>query len=295
MDIATQLAPYWPLLALGFSLCGALIIGFNQWAQLPGAQLVAWRWLGVAPLAVAALLVLPAPTSPMFYAVAALMGAGLAWADVLLFNASRVHGARLTALYIPLKMLLALVLWAAIDPLSLMPLMLEPWRLPLLMGGLALCAGALMFLRQSDASFKALIAVFPVAGLFALGDVVAKGALPDPTMGASGLAPVAGSAVAFLLTTVSVGSIGAVALHGWQTPKWPELWRSALFGAVLLASLTLLLVTLALAPNPGYVAAITMLSALWLAILARLRGAQENMWAGLGLLLGAICVAVGGH
>jgi hypothetical protein len=55
----------------------------------------------------------------------------------------------------------------------------------------------------------------------------------------------------------------------------------------------LLLVTIALAPNPGYVAAITMLSALWLAIYARVtKGEYNNWWSGLALLAGAIAVAV---
>lgn len=285
----------WPFLALAFSFCGALIVGFNQWAKLPGAHLVVARWLGVAPVAAGLLVVFPFPTDVGFYVVAAVMGAGLAYADVLLFNASRVHGGRLTALYIPLKMLIALVLWAVFDPLSLLPLFLQPWRLPLLLGGLALCAGALLFLRQSNTSLNALGAVLPVAILFAVGDVVAKHALPAPEVAPS-LAAVAGSAVAFLFTTVTVGSVGGIIMYGWPRMNAAEALKSALFGVILLLSLTLLLVTLALAPNPGYVAAVTMLSALWLALIGRfIHGENDNLWAGLGLLLGALLVAIGGH
>ncbi len=287
------LADLWPLLALLFSFCGALIIGFNQWAKLDGTRLVAWRWAGVAPLAGVGYILLPFPTDPQFYAVAALMGVGLAYADSLLFNASRTHGARLAALYVPLKMLLAFALWAALQPQSLLPLWAEPWRLPLLLGGFALCGGALAMLRTSDTSWTALGAIVPVAMLFALGDIVAKTALPPPT---GSLREIAGSAVAFLLTTSSIGALGAVLLQGWRTPSVGELAKSALFGVLLLGSLTLLLITLALAPNPGYVAAITMLSAFWLALWARVtKGAQENLWAGVGLLLGAMAVGVGGY
>jgi hypothetical protein len=283
----------WPLLALLFSGCGALIIGFNQWAKLDGARLVVLRWAGIAPLGALASLFLPFPTNPEFYAVAAAMGIGLAYADSLLFNASRQHGARLTALYVPLKMLLAFTFWALLHPLSLLPLWLEPWRLPLLLGGFALCGGALAMLRTSDVSWAALGAITPVAIFFALGDVVAKAALPPPSGAPAALV---GSAVAFLLTTSTVGALGGLLLQGWQTPTLPQLAKSTAFGVLLLASLALLLVTLALAPNPGYVAAITMLSALWLALYARLRhGAQENLWAGLGLLLGALGVALGGY
>lgn len=284
---------YWPILALLFSVCGAMIIGFNQWAKLDGGRLVVWRWAGVAPLAALAALLLPLPTSLSFYATAAAMGVGLAYADTLLFNASRTHGARLAALYVPLKMLLAFMLWAMLDPLSLLPLWLEPWRLPLLLGGFSLCAGALAFLRTSDSSLAALTAIVPVALLFALGDVVAKATLPPPS---GSVEAIAGSAVAFLFTTSTVGALGGLLLQGWRTPNWAELTKSALFGVLLLGSLTLLLITLALAPNPGYVAAVTMLSALWLALHARVRyGAQENLWAGLGLLLGALAVGLGGH
>jgi hypothetical protein len=287
------LAHFWPLLAVLFSLGGALIIGFNQWAKLDGTRLVVWRWAGVAPLTAAAATVLPFPTTWQFYAVAALMGMGLAYADVLLFNASRTHGARLAALYVPLKMLLGFTLWAIFNPISLLPLWLEPWRLPLLMGGFALCGGALAHLRNSDASWRALGAIVPVAILFTLGDIVAKLTLP-PASGS--LLAISGSAVAFLFTTTTVGALGGILLQGWRAPTGPELIRSALFGVLLMAAITLLLVTLALAPNPGYVAAVTMLSALWLALYARFtRGAQENLWAGLGLLLGAVAVAVGGH
>jgi hypothetical protein len=287
------MAEFWPLLALLFSFCGALIIGFNQWAKLDGTRLVVWRWAGVAPLAALAAIWLPLPTNLQFYGVAAAMGVGLAYADSLLFNASRTHGARLAALYVPLKMLLAFGLWAFLNPLSLLPIWLEPWRLPLLLGGFALCGGALAMLRSNDTSWVALGAILPVAILFALGDVVAKAALPPPS---GSLPAMAGSAVAFLFTTSTVGALGGILLQGWRTPGHAELIKSALFGVLLFASLTLLLITLALAPNPGYVAAITMLSAFWLALYARLRhGAQENLWAGLGLLLGALCVGLGGH
>lgn len=295
----TDIAAWWPVGALLFSGFGALIVGFNQWANLPGVQLVRWRCLGVWPLALLGALLLPWPSAWGFYATAVAMGVGLAVADVALFNASRVHGARLAALYIPLKMLLAFVGWAILAPTSLWPLVTEVWRLPLLLVGFGVCSGAMVFIRRSDASWAGLLAVVPVAVLFALGDVVAKLALP-PVQG--GLLAVAGSAVAFLTVTTTTGAVASLWLKEGDEaapltwPGWRTVRLAAGFGALLLTGLTLLLVVLALAPNPGYVAAITMLSAVWLAVWASWqRGERNNLWAGLVLVVGAMAVGFAGH
>lgn len=284
--------PLWPWLALGFSFCGALIIGYNQWARLDGRALVVLRVLGVWPLALLSTLFLPWPGDWQFYTVAAAMGAGLAYGDVLLFNASATYGGRLAALYVPLKMLIGFALWALLAPETLLPLLLEPWRIGALVLGFGLCGGALMFLRRADASWMALVAVLPVAMLFALSDVVAKAALGEVTA-QQGLLPVMGRTVAFLTMTSTVGAVGGLILGKPWKPTLREVLLAALFGVVLLSGLSLLLVTLALAPNPGYVAAITMLSALWLALMGYVvRREHNNWWAGVALLAGAVAVAV---
>lgn len=288
--------PLWPLFALAFSFCGAIIIGYNHWAQVDGRTLVTFRTLGIWPLAALSLLVFPWPTTPTFYLTAAGMGVGLAYADTLLFNAAATYGGRLTALYIPMKMLICFGLWTAIDPASLTPLLASPLKMALLMAGFCLCGAALLFLRRADASWTALMAVLPVALLLSLGDVVAKEAL-GPVTATSGWLAVIGRTVAFLTVTTTVGTVGGLAtggIHGFQVTL-SDILKSALFGVILLSGLSVLLLTLAIAPNPGYVAAITMLSALWLALWARFKhGERNNLYAGLALLLGAILVAIVG-
>lgn len=284
--------PAWPLLALAFSFCGAVIIGYNQWARLDGRALVVLRVVGVWPLALLSLAFLPWPQHASFYAAAAGMGALLSYGDVLLFNASAQHGGRLAALYVPLKMMTGFVLWALLEPESLLPLLLQPWRVGVLALGFSLCGGALMFLRRADAGWAALVAVVPVAVLFALVDVVAKAEL-GPVTAQHGLLPVLGSTVAFLTVTNTVGALGGLVLGKPWKPTGREVLLAGLFGVILLAGLSVLLVTLALAPNPGYVAAITMLSALWLAVLGYVRRKEHNnWWAGLALVAGAMAVAV---
>ncbi len=279
------------MLALVFSLCGAVIVGFNHYAQVDGAKLVVLRWLGVVPLAGISFLLLPWPTDVLFYGLAAGMGLGLALADKLLFDAAATHGGRLTALYIPMKMLLGFAAWGMLAPASVTMLAGEPWRGMLVLAGFAVCVYAFMHLRRNDASKAALVAVLPVAVLLALGDVVAKYALGVPQ---GGLGPVVGSASAFLTVTTTVGCAVGLLMAGRFVPTRREVVLSALFGAILMVSLSLFLVTLALAPNPGYVGAITMLSALWLAIHGYFHhGERTNWWSGLLLVAGAVLVAVG--
>jgi hypothetical protein len=284
----------WPFFALAFSFWGAVIIGYNHWAQVDGRTLVVLRTLGVWPLALLSLLFLPWPQDMTFYMVAAGMGTGLAYADTLLFNAAATHGGRLTALYIPLKMMIGFFLWIVIDPASATPLLAHPWKLAAVVAGFGACGTALMFLRKADASWTALAAVLPVALLLALGDVVAKEALGAVTA-EHGWAEVIGRTVAFLTVTTTVGSVGGMVLGGKIHFTWADALRSAGFGVVLLTGLSLLLLTLAIAPNPGYVAAITMLSALWLAMWAHFaHGEHNNIWAGVALVAGAMLVALGG-
>ena len=63
----------WPLLALAFSFCGSVIIGYNQWARVDGRKLVVLRVLGILPLSLLSLLFLEWPTDWKFYVTAAAM------------------------------------------------------------------------------------------------------------------------------------------------------------------------------------------------------------------------------
>jgi hypothetical protein len=282
----------WIILAFIFSFCGALIIGFNHWAHLDGTRLVALRGLGILPISLTAFLLFPWPTHLSFYAVAMVMGAILALSDKLLFNAAHTHGGRLASLYIPIKMLMGFTLWALFQPSSLLPI-LTPLKITGIAGGFLLCTYAMLAMRHEHASRAALIAIIPVAALLALADVVSKEALNTT---ATTLAEIIGSATAFVTVTTTVGSLAGFimgGLHKFGKPTSREVLLSAAFGALLMLGISLLLVTLALSPNPGYVGAITMLSSLWLAIHGYFHHKERtNWWAGLALLAGAILVAV---
>lgn len=283
---------WWPFGALVFSFIGALIIGFNQWAQLGTRELLAARFTGVAPLALLAWWFLPWPHDPWFYAAGAGMGLLLAAADWFLFRASAVHGARLAALYVPLKMLFSFGGWLVLAPQEMAMLAAQPVRLGLILVCFALAAYAMNGIRKNDSSWQALLAVLPVAVLFAVGDVVAKVLVP-PLAGIDFMATVGGVAAYLLATNVVCMLVGLLALRGMPRLDTRGWLQAAGLGALIYAGIGYLLVVIVAAPNPGYVAALTMLSALWLAIWARFVAREKNdMGAGLLLVVAALGVAV---
>ena len=286
-----MMADLWPLWAFGFSFLGALIIGFNHVFKVDGRALVVGRFLGVAPLAAVGFWLFPWPSGIDFYLTAFAMGVLLAVGEILLFDAAAVHGGRLAALYIPIKTILAFLAWACWA--QAWP---SDWRMVLILGCFGASAWALSHIRRTDASWRAVRAVIPVAVLFALGDVVAKAVLPPA---AGNLADMAGGATAYLLASnigaavVGLGG-GRDVVAALRNPV--AVATAAGFGAFLYVSIAVLLVTISLAPNPGYVGAITMLSAVWLAFWARWRqGEANNFWACMLLVASAAGVAVAGH
>jgi hypothetical protein len=283
-------ASLWPCLALGFSFCGAIIIGFNQAAQLPGHAAVVWRLLGILPLALISFLFLPWPHAWDVYAGAALLGVILAFSDVRLYRVSAVFGARLAALYIPLKIALSFGLWAAIAPASLQPLMTSPGRALLILGAFILGWVALLSIRRNDTSARATKALLPVAAGLAAADIVAKLCLPLTTE--TTLLPLVGRAVAVL----TVGGLSSAAIVAWRyRPGWPDkqqALKSFGLGLIHLSGLTVLLLALSLTPNPGYVGSITVLSAAWLAFYAHIfHREKNNLWAGLLLVFAGSVIA----
>lgn len=281
--------PLWALLSLGFSFAGALIIGFNQVFKIDGRVLVVWRTLGIVPLGVVAWWFFPWPSDVWFYVLSAGLGVASTVGDVLLYNASAKHGGRLAALYVPMKMLLGFVLWSLVDPASFHVLLQNPLHL----AGILACFGgafwALTHIRRSDASWPALLAVLPVAFIFAGEDVVEKLMLPHGDM-----LQTLGYTSAMLVVLLSVSSIPAlIGLRGKVPFDARTLLLCTGFGALLMVGIGVLLVALVTAPNPGYVGAVSSLSVVWLATWARVRqGERNNLWAILALVASAIGVVV---
>jgi hypothetical protein len=158
--------------------------------------------------------------------------------------------------------------WSAIDPASLAPLLDKPRRLTAVLVCFALAAYALTHLRRNDASWRALAAVLPIAVIFAGEDVVEKLVLPAPAT--AEMWTTLGAAVAMMVVMTTVGAVPALVwLRGRVPCDRKTVWGSAAFGTILVAGISVLLLALAAAPNPGYVASVSALSAVWLSLWGR--------------------------
>jgi drug/metabolite transporter (DMT)-like permease len=173
-----------------------------------------------------------------------------------------------------------------------MALLGQPVQLVAVLVGFALAGYSLSKIRGHDGSWHALLAVATVAAIFAGGDVLAKYIVP-PLVGDNIMATLGGITAFLAATNAAAAVVGLLALRGWPRLNAQGWARAAGFGVLLYGGIGFLLLVIAASPNPGYVAAISMLSALWLAIWARYKLKEKNnLSAGLGLLVGALLVAL---
>ncbi len=280
----------WPLLALIFSFFGAALIHANHVFKLDGFIAVFIRGFVLLGIGLPLSLYLGAPQEVMFYTFAAAAGAVITVADILLMNASATHGGRLTAMYIPLKIFFLFFLWGLLEPSSITSL--STMQLVTILACFSLTAAALLNFRRSDASVKALAAVVPIALLFTGADVFAKEAISTSNL--------IGSALMFLSVS---GIIAAVLAGGWikchrgqsllSVCTKDNIFGATVMGLILMVGVPIMLAAIALAPNPAYVGAITILASVWLTIYYKIsRGDDASLTASMVMVVSAIVLTL---
>ncbi|PIZ30774.1 MAG: hypothetical protein COY40_04005 [Alphaproteobacteria bacterium CG_4_10_14_0_8_um_filter_53_9] len=196
-------------------------------------------------------------------------------------------------------MFMLFFVWLVLDTAHRESLLAKPLHMAGILACMGGCAYALAHMRKSDASLAALTAILPVAILLAGADIMAK-ILLTPPQGTPDIAHIAGGAIGWMLTTGLVASLASgLVLVVQKQPlsvSKPVFLKSVLFGVILLYSITVLLASITLAPNPGYVAAITMLSAVWLSLFAHLKGREQtNLTADITLIASALALTLLTH
>lgn len=280
----------WPVLALIFSFFGAAIIHANHVFKLDGFIAVFIRGFILLLIGLPLSLYLGAPQEQTFYIFAAAAGVIITVADILLMNASATHGGRLTALYIPLKIFFLFFLWGLLEPTSITGL--SSAQLITILACFTLTAMALLNFRRSDASMKALFAVIPIALLFTGADVFAKEAISTSNL--------IGSALIFLSVS---GIIAAVLSGGWikfhrkqsllSVCTKDNIIGATVMGLILMVGVPIMLSAIALAPNPAYVGAITILASVWLTIYYKVsRGDDASLTASMVMIISAIVLTL---
>lgn len=279
--------PLWAGLALLFSFFGSAIIHTNQIFKMEGLTLVFLRGVMLTLIGVPFILIMGAPTDPMFYGLAALTAIGISAGDHFLFNASAKHGSHLSALYIPLKIFTVFIVWSLFDPSSLTPLLNETWRLLVVLGLFVAIALALLNMQKCKATWAGIMAVVPTALLFTFSDVFAK-------EGLNGAQSIVEPIIFFIVTSSVSGVFAAIAMLIQKKMdknifSAHNLKGGAVLSAVMVVGIPIMLWAFALSPNPAYVGAITVLAGVWLSLYHKFKnGGDVNFKSVFTLIICAI-------
>ncbi len=284
---------------IGGVLMGGVQAAFlllNQHFRIPARILMLWRGFGVfAVLLPAALLVDSWPGQGLFYLLSAASGLLIGVFDRMSFHAVMQYGAgavsRLMALCLPVSF----VLWGLLHPGHFSGLAEKPlaFLIPLALLGVVV---SLLFMRRSPLGRVALVALIPAYFIGGAIDVLNKSAM------------LAGSGHGFG-TYLAYGSLTAL-VSGLVNLFWAEkdaapLTLSDVFSPPILrggslvvacACVFLLLKTSSLvtAPNPAFLAALALLSPVWVILWNRFKQIPDdsNLLAGLGCVISAFLLVL---
>ena len=274
----------WIAFSIVASLIGAVLAQANHVLQLRGAMLVLTRSV-FAVLIVAPLVVqLQWPDSPQFYLYMAGGVMCIFVGDMVLFEAARQLGGRLASVFLPIKIYFAFIVWALVDPQFLENFV----KTPLVASGVLVCLAitglAMAGIKQSDTAWPAMKKVFPVGLAFGLADVFIK-------LGLEGT-----NAAETSLLFVFMLNLAHIPMAYWflkyrpvKEAQWPDTTVDVTFlrrhriliGGVLVGGLSVLIsycinMAIGLSSNPAYVAALLLLSVVWLSIYNRVRGFDDR-------------------
>lgn len=284
---------------IGGVLMGGVQAAFlliNQHFRIPARVLMLWRGFGVfAVLLPAALLVNRWPITPVFYLLTLASGLLIGIFDRMNFHAVMQYGAgavsRLMALCLPVSF----VLWGLLHSGHFASLAAKPQALliPLALLGVVV---SVLFMRRSPLGRIALVALIPAYFIGGTIDVLNKSAM------------LAGSGHGFG-TYLSYGSLTAL-VSGLVNLFWAEKGAAPLTLAEVFAShilkggslmvacaCTFLLLktsSLVTAPNPAFLAALVLLSPVWVILWNRMKNIPDdsNPLAGLGCVLSAFLLVL---
>lgn len=286
----------WIIYALFGSVFAAALAQVNHYYRIDGVRLAGLRALASLLLLIPFGLMITWPQDVDFYLLALPIGLFTFFSGMWLFNAAMLYGGRLTVLYMAVRIVMAFLLWLAVDAVYRETFTQQP----LLASGLAvamlLAVGGILLLRRNQHSAKALLLVIPSGVALAIADVLTKAALFNLP-----------STDALLALLVVILTFEAILAWSWiYVRKLPRVSNSqrrrymqaGLFTGVLYLALCAAMVqAINHAPNPGYVSAISLLSVVWLAAwyrLFKIKSPNQNV-ALLLIVLGAVGVAIMGQ
>ena len=225
------------------------------------------------------------PTEPLFYLYGAIPFILFPIADILLFRISAQYGAGIITRFMPLTAILIFFIWLVIDR--------DTWQSyinnPFIAIAIILCLGAIIFcasfLRSCQVSRTAFKIFLPALFLASIATLAGK------------LAMDATEATSASLVNLFVGSFIGIAVYGVLYKIIPSvkagfsMTQATVKAGIISGIFSTLLIYFAnlsydLVSNPAYTTAVSFSSAIWMLILYKLIGRQDNarILPGLGIV-----------
>jgi hypothetical protein len=276
------------------SIMFAAYLWINSHFRLPPRAIILGRSLVTIAIALPFLPFIEWPSDQRFYLW--VLAAGLAgyYFDLKVYQGVTIFGSASISRLLPMRILLTFAIWAASTPDYVSYLFAESWRGIGVVSALLVAAIALSSLSRSSVSLQAIRFMLPGITALALTDIFSKyGIIYADRWAAIVLYPLLVSVVMVplvLAKLVQQRELGSVA-ELWQKPGWAV--ASFVAGTVFALQIASKGVGLQLVPDPSYFVAISMLSALWLTLLARIRREPDHSNQAAGLVfVGAIMLLV---
>ncbi len=254
----------WAILAILFSFCYASFAVLNHYFKLDGARLQLWRsvvwFLWLAPV----MFFVKWPSNYLFYVIIVGISLAMAVSSIVRFNLAAKRNGRVASMFQPVQAFAAFFGWMLVRPEQWQGYIDEPWRLTVVILCLFVMSYALFSMRKNDVGWQGFLIIAPIGILHAVCDVFTKIAMSMDTH-------IFDMSMVFGFILAVVGAIGAVIpiliskkerAKVWLPPKM--LLGSFVIGTVGALGAFFAILSIALAPNPAYFVAISMLAPVWI-------------------------------
>jgi hypothetical protein len=294
---AMMTADGWAIFSVIAAVFSAGFYLVNQYLRQPGHFVTFWMRvmivLGMAPM----MQHLSLPHDPAFYALVFLSVVTGTFADIRAMNASASFGGGVVSRVMPLSVWGAFFLWLPVHPETLKIYMAHPLNTLGIAAALGLCVYFAMRMNRSDISKSAFISMLPALLGYAAANVINKQAMHYGFAAENLAGAVYG--YMFVQSAIAVPLVGVYCL--WQHKKQPLLIqnpRTLTIAALLLAlfwfcHMIFKNYAMAFTPNPAYMAALGLLSPVFISAFYFLTGHREktDVVSGFGIVASALLLA----
>ena len=279
----------WAVFAVVAGLTYCVQTEMNKNYKIDGFALNTFRALFSVLLLLPVIPFMEWPDLPAYYLVVILEAAISIVCMTAQYNLAAKRSGRVACLHQPIALMLTFVFWLMLEEDQRQFLLQNPLNAAGIAFAFLLFMFSIQFIRKNDAGWSALLAVIPIAVLYAIMTVVSKVALQNGET-------LLEISLNFVFLCNVLMFLMSFPLYYTQkyfkrvaTADMLKISGVAFFHTV---SWVFACVAIILTPNPAYVGVITGLAPIWFMLYYKFKGIQDDAspWAGLCMALAAIII-----